>query len=466
MTTSPELPRRAEQALLGALLTDRARPRAGELRAQDFGDPVHQAIYAALTGEVGTRGPLNWLRGWLTRLLNRDAREAAAYLEDLPGLCPQPSHAGSYQAMVAQARDERAAVAISRQPGPATATQPQDVSLQPRQAIAPAEQLAAAADYLAGPAAGRKQADAETAASDAVELAPDVARLARALRPAIRALRRQAGELADRDQAAAKGSRSPGWSWSVGDSLQDQVLATVMHPHGNGRSVVDWLPAEAFTPGPRRQLYELVRDHMKQGKPVDPLLMAWTASSQTASSGTAEPPTAPTGTAATLALRLGTWEPTSGAAPVLARALLAESACTTKWGADWSLAPRFTHRSALAALDALSQQSDATAGATAAAPSPEPALAGATAIQVTTVSSGPTQKRAEAPEPGVPTAARKPSAPRAERHADPAHAVPPAARGKSGRRTGAPTRPPPRPATQPQPFKPPEPPCPGPTPQM
>src|SRR5712691_6221669 len=115
MTTtspSPELTRRAEQALLGALLSDRGRPQADGLAAGDFDDLVHQAIYAALTGAPGTRGPLNWVRGWLTRLLGRDA---ASYLEALPERCPDSRHLTSYAAMVGQASADRAAAARDRQ---------------------------------------------------------------------------------------------------------------------------------------------------------------------------------------------------------------------------------------------------------------------------------------------------------------------------------------------------------------
>src|SRR5580693_8403239 len=102
-----DLTRRAEQAVLGALVADPGRAVAlNGLTVSAFGDGKHQAIFAALTGAVpADSGLLGRFRGWLTRLpLRRQIRDLRAYMDTLPGLCPDPDHIADYAAMLGQAR--------------------------------------------------------------------------------------------------------------------------------------------------------------------------------------------------------------------------------------------------------------------------------------------------------------------------------------------------------------------------
>ena len=61
-------------------------------------------------------------------------------------------------------------------------------------------------------------------------------------------------------------------------TLQERVLADLMlHPAGRG-DVTRWLPATASPPGNNRTMYQLIRLRLDSGRPVDPLIIAWDAS--------------------------------------------------------------------------------------------------------------------------------------------------------------------------------------------
>ena len=53
-------------------------------------------------------------------------------------------------------------------------------------------------------------------------------------------------------------------------------------PRRSGRDVTCWLPAEAFSAGPgTASLYQLISQRLDDGRPVDPLIVAWDASPAT-----------------------------------------------------------------------------------------------------------------------------------------------------------------------------------------
>lgn len=112
--TDAEITHRTEQAMLGAMM---ARPRsAGQLNVDTsyFADPRHQAIAAVLTGTAGTeRSLLGRIRAFFARR-SRTARDAAAYMDELPGLCPDPGHIATYFQMLTADRDQRAAQTQAR----------------------------------------------------------------------------------------------------------------------------------------------------------------------------------------------------------------------------------------------------------------------------------------------------------------------------------------------------------------
>jgi DnaB-like helicase N terminal domain len=380
------LAHRAEQAALGALLTDRSRVRDVTLAVRDFTDPRHQAIYAAIRGTVAReRGLLAGLRGWLRGLAARSrTREAAAYMTSLPAACPDPGNLSSYAKMVAEASQQRDLVA---------------------QAAANARetgQLAGAAAWLEGQAE-RIAANADRlhitghAGEDAASMSRDVARLARALQHKIDGLAHATGaptgvaapsagipaqpqpswpeasspaapEVSARGAAApaiaAKGrgpaessgmtpdpggpqraaGQAPG-PISSGD-LQDLVLADLLQRPRNGEHAAGWLPAAVFTPGPRRELFEVIRARIGSGQPTDALIIAWEISKRPA------PDREPGGAAAEeppgrsldaeYVLHAGALDAAPGTADVLGRALLADHVCTRRFGPDWMRAPQIT----------------------------------------------------------------------------------------------------------------------------
>ena len=172
--TDPELVHRAEQAYLGALLARQGRAGTGTaiagdagpgalggLRPQDFADPVHQAVYAALAGQAlparhGLPAMYERLRGMLTRLLSARARAAAVYMGGLPGLCPDPANMAAYAAMVTEASQARARPGPSRSGVPARARTAAAARRQrTRDWPAPPSGSTAPAPAVARPASGR-----------------------------------------------------------------------------------------------------------------------------------------------------------------------------------------------------------------------------------------------------------------------------------------------------------------------
>ena len=341
--TDPELVHRAEQAYLGALLARRGRlgtgtavagdagPGAlGGLRPQDFADPVHRAVYAALAGQAlparhGLPAVYERVRGMLTRLLSARARAAAAYMGELPGLCPDPANMAAYAAMVTEASQARA-------PASPPAWSPQ------QRPTAESPQLASAAQWLDSTRTGRRQAGtrqtgpAYVGPPSQAGRTPDgldrqTARLARALSAGAR----RADRVSPPAAASPVGAGDQAAPLSAG-TLQERVLADLMlHPAGRG-DVTSWLPATAFAPGNNRTLYQLIRLRLDSGRPVDPLIIAWDASSLADASRPATPLGEPLAAAA---LRLGALNPAPGTAAVLARQLYAEQTRADPPGPDW-----------------------------------------------------------------------------------------------------------------------------------
>jgi hypothetical protein len=396
----PELVHRAEQAYLGAILARHGRVGTGTavageagqagfagLRAEDFTDPVHQAIYAVLAGQAVPRpgGLYERLRGLLTRLFSRRARDAAAYMAELPDRCPDPANLPAYAAMVTDASQQRAShararaelddrghasrprAAAGRAPEPAAAENPRLASAaewldgtRPGPRTAGRRPAAAAPDALMSnvPASSRAARTDHAAASG---LAPDAARLARALRAEARAATRVTPGTA-RLLVPPESPRAP-----LGlEALQDQVLADLMRRPADGSRVTAWLPAQVFTPGPRRDLYELISRRLGAGRPVDPLIMAWEASALAGPAAEREigAGQSPAGTV----LRLGALDPAPGTAAVLGQALYADHVCTESFGPGWPRAPRLSP----VTTGARAGHSDGIEPATAAEASPSP----------------------------------------------------------------------------------------------
>ena len=389
--TDPDLAHRAEQAYLGALLARQGRPGTGTavagdagpggfagLSPQDFADPVHRAIYAALAGQTAARprgvaGLYERLRGLLSRLLGAQARDAAAYMATLPGMCPDPANLPAYAAMVTEASQAPAAAA----PAPA---------YEPQRPAAENARLASAGQWLDDPGPGRRQAGTRQAAP-AYEVPPsgagrtpdgldrDTARLARALAAGARSATRGAPEAAR--PPARRGNQPAPLDASA---LEEQVLADLMRRPASGREVTSWLPSTVFSATANRALYRLISVRLADGRPVDPLIIAWDASMLAGAAGTAGTPgTAEGQSLAAAALRLGALDPAVGTAAALGQALYAEQVCKDTFGPGWRTEPRRNppQPAAPALPGEPSQAPGPAAAANAAAPAHQPAQAAA-----------------------------------------------------------------------------------------
>jgi hypothetical protein len=291
-----QLAHRAEQALLGGLMAGGDHGSVRAIVAGDFTDPRHQAIFLAVTGQAREA---SWPAALGDRLgrAGRHAAEAAAYMEQLPGRCPDPRHLGHYAAMVT-ARQQQAAGA--------------------------AGQLASAGAEL-----DRMTARGRRAALPA-EVAPGVARLARVLRPVVVA------RFAEWRQAAHRRLAGLGSVEGAPGHMRDLVLASLLHHPADGLGFAARVdPGELFDAS-RQRLYELVRARLAARQDTDALIIAWEATQASQRDGVPA--------VAQLALAFGDVKVMAGTARVLGRALLADAVLTEAIGAEWTRVPGITSR--------------------------------------------------------------------------------------------------------------------------
>jgi hypothetical protein len=359
--TDPRLVHRAERAYLGALLARHGRSGAGTVVAgdsgqapaltpRDFTDPVHQAIFTALTSPQPS-GIAAWyerLRGLLTRLFSQQARAAAAYMAGLPALCPDPAHLPAYAAMVTESSQDRTAQERVSRAGQAASEDPtlasagawldatgaaQRASVR-RWAVKPAVAGTGPEVPTAAPAQAAQGGAAAASLPDDASTGPSVAaaRLAWALRANARRATRP-------DPAPAPGTgrldenRTP----VRREELEDRILASLMKHSGEGKTVTEWLPAQAFSTVVHRDLYDLIRQRLASGRPVDPLIIAWDAGHLPDIPSAAEYGGAPS--LADAAIKIGELDPAPGSAEVLGRAIWADRVLTETHGQDWPAAP-------------------------------------------------------------------------------------------------------------------------------
>ncbi len=398
---------RAEQALLGALLTAGSSRAPGPVGAGDFGDSRHRALYAAITG-TGPQpaGLLDRFRAWVAGLpWRRQIRDMRAYMAQLPGFCPDARHLEQYAAMVHQASGERgisaggireagdldrlagAAAWLAGQTGQA-AERPPSWPRRVQPAVAAAEQAVVPAMPGSSPEPSRQIASAPT--GTVREAGPQ---RAQARVPA----QRNAAPAVPR-QVLSRGSRIERPALRVED-LQELILADLLRRPGDAKHVVGWLPAQAFTAGTRRATYDLIRSLIVDGKPADPVIVAWEA--RLARAGGGEPSDLPDPDEI---LRNGTLDPAPGSAAILGRALLADQLCTRRFGKDWPALPLLT-KPVTASRDANRQPQSGQVPAPEPEPDTEPQPDGAP-VAVTPPPAAPAIVNAvQPPPPPVPAAA-------------------------------------------------------------
>jgi hypothetical protein len=329
---------RTEQAVLGALLAGTDPVQAGPLGVTGFADPVHQAIYLAFT--VRTTTWAGRLRDQAARITSRQVQGVVAYVDPLPGLCPDGSHLDIYAELLRVARHQRE-VAGGGSPGP-------PASRRSAAAAGPGQQLEGASQWLSS--AAREQhalrsvwaasGQAPQAPNHSKRLDPATKKLSQALRAAARSRRRrsrarEAGAAAAGPVLAGDGTAKPPLRR---EDLQEAVLADLMRHPGDGRALVRRVPLNVFTRGPLQDLYRLIALPIAAGKPVDWLITAWQARKQELSARGSQP--APGATASEslvlVAERLGAMRTERGTAVVIGRALLGDYEVSMAFGAQWT----------------------------------------------------------------------------------------------------------------------------------
>jgi hypothetical protein len=119
---------------------------------------------------------------------------------------------------------------------------------------------------------------------------------------------------------------------------------------------------------PRRELWQLISQHVLDGRPFDPLILAWAASRHDAQQPGARE------SLAAMTLRLATSDTTPATARTLARALHADHICTTRLGVEWSNTPQQASAGAAQGRTARGPQARQ-------APDPVPDMSGSPASQ-------------------------------------------------------------------------------------
>jgi len=236
----PNLAVRAEQAVLGALLTDHTLlDQVPYLAGSDFSDATHKWIFDAIA-ETRAAHPDAAGPRFMTLIAEDTPEIDVAYLSSLPDRCPVPAHLAAYGRMVAEA-------AMIRE---------LDVH---------AHRIAqGAADLI------RRRAGATTIQERSVP--EHLARLAEAM---IRHTRRLDPDRWPEVTGQPAAERSPRLPGQLQGRREAEVLAGLLQHPGECEQVLKWLPARAFAPGSRREIYEALRAVVRAGGPVDALTVAW-----------------------------------------------------------------------------------------------------------------------------------------------------------------------------------------------
>ena len=248
----PNLAVRAEQAVLGALLIDHTLvDQVPYLSGSDFTDTTHKWIFDAIAETRAAHPEANG-PSFIVRVAENTPEIDAEYLRTLPEKCPVPAHLAAYGRMVAEA-------AMIRE---------LDVH---------AHRIArGAADLI------RRRAGATTIQERSIP--EHLARLAEAM---IRHTRRLDPDRWPEVTAEPAAGHSPHLPEQVQARREAEVLAGLIQHPGECEQVMKWLPARAFAPGPRREIYEALRAVARTGAPVDALTVAWQLCMRQAAEGTA-----------------------------------------------------------------------------------------------------------------------------------------------------------------------------------
>ncbi|MBD0737827.1 DnaB-like helicase N-terminal domain-containing protein [Streptomyces sp. CBMA29] len=222
----PYLVLRAEQALIAAALADRSRLReVSYVKPSAFAHPTNRAIYTALLNSSDL-GPDT-----------TNALSTIAERVDIPGVTSE------YLGALAEASRGVASITVYGR-------LVEEASVR--------RDLAAYADGITTEAAARPDHQLD--------------RLARALRQQSRAA--VAAELADSAPALYVPADVP-LSTPGTRAHQEELLLACLVTYPSQVAQVEWLTAEAFEPGPRREIYAAIIAVTERGEPVEELTVIW-----------------------------------------------------------------------------------------------------------------------------------------------------------------------------------------------
>jgi hypothetical protein len=239
------LTRHAEQALLGAMLTDPGLLDAvvGHVRASDFESRRHVRLYQALTVLAGQADDRT---AWAQRAENAAGSEGipAWYLPVLTDACPDPSHGDSYARLVLQASSRRQlyyrAKAVTRVGN--------DTGFDARRL-----------ERADGPGGHRL----EEMARQAEAVASQMRAYARAFDP-------------DESTGIPAPRRAPG----TDAHNEELVLAALIQRHPAARRLTVALDETAFTSDARADIFTAIRKLGVNARDIDVLTVAWEAARQ------------------------------------------------------------------------------------------------------------------------------------------------------------------------------------------
>jgi hypothetical protein len=233
------LTRRAERALLGAMIADPALARQVRVRPEEFAEACHGDWYRSIraAGRVGR--PV--LDGRREAILAAGPSLAPADLDGLVADCPDPGHWLAYEAMVVQAWSRRFLQEAARRAG----NRATDVGREARQV--------AVGDSRAG-------VSAATAADHMAKVATALQDHASRGRPQMRE-----GMGPEQDSLSAERR------WR-----EELVLAGLLRPASQrAAAILRTVTATAFGDSYRRKVFQTASAMHQHGRPVDELTVDW-----------------------------------------------------------------------------------------------------------------------------------------------------------------------------------------------
>ncbi|GLY33404.1 DnaB-like helicase N-terminal domain-containing protein [Kineosporia sp. NBRC 101731] len=288
---------RAEQALLGALLTQQQNEHTAAMRllqSQDFGQRLHRQVFTAIhdlhTAEPDLSGP---------RLIEAVAARTGINPQPIQALAdsaPDPAHASAYAQMIQVAAFRREVADISQALAQSMATRPPttadiDPSITATGAYRTMERTTAAlpGDSAQSTASAEDlhQARLLAALQRQVEVystlanTPDTTLTATGTTgpettPSDPAAPREIAPATQQEQFTPDiGADGSGRSVQERAQLEDLLLADLLRNPDQSDALATFVADSTFTNGQRREIYQTILTTAHAGQPIDDVIIAW-----------------------------------------------------------------------------------------------------------------------------------------------------------------------------------------------